>query len=67
MVGESHINDIDEEGWGKESDSTVVVVSVGKEIRVMVTCMEPVPCRHYTQMSELPPTSHKWNPSTQKG
>ena len=35
----------------------------------MVTCMEPVPCkvRHYTQMSELPPTPHKWNPPTQKG
>ena len=34
-----------------------------------LTCTEPVPCkiRHYTRMSELPPTSHKWNPPTQKG
>ena len=34
-----------------------------------MTCTEPVPCkvRHYTRMSELPPTPHKWNPPTQKG
>ena len=32
-----------------------------------VTCTEPVPCkvRYYTRMSEFPPTSYKWNPSTQ--
>ena len=35
----------------------------------MLTCTKPVPCkvRHYTQMSELPPTSYEWNPSIQKG
>ena len=38
-------------------------------LQLAMTCTEPVPCkvRHYTQMSELPPTSHKWNSSTQKG
>ena len=35
---------------------------------VEMTHTEPVPCkvRYYTWMSELPPTSCKWNPSTQK-
>ena len=67
-VGESYINYIDEEGWGKESDS-VIIVGMGEKIQAMVTCTEPVPCkvRHYTRMSKLPPTSYKWNPPTQKG
>ena len=26
VVGEGHINDVDEEGWGKESDSIVVII-----------------------------------------
>ena len=32
-VGEGHINNIDKEGWQKESNSIVVVVGVGKEVR----------------------------------
>ena len=32
-VGESYINDIDKEGWGKESDSIIVIVSVGEKIQ----------------------------------
>ena len=34
-VGEGHINDIDEEGQGKESDSIVVIVRVGKKVRTV--------------------------------
>ena len=33
VVGESHINDIDKEGQGKESDSIIVIVRVGKKVR----------------------------------
>ena len=35
----------------------------------LLTCMESVSCkvRHYTWMSELPPSSYKWNTPTQKG
>ena len=35
MVGKSHVNDIDKEGWEKESDSVIIVVRVGKKIRVV--------------------------------
>ena len=33
MVGESYVNYIDEEGWGKNSDSIIVIVGVGKKVR----------------------------------
>ena len=29
-MGESYVDHIDEEGWGKESDSVVIIVRVGK-------------------------------------
>ena len=29
-VGESYVNDIDEEGWGKESNSIIVIIRMGK-------------------------------------
>ena len=32
-VGEGHINDVDEEGWGKESDSIVVIICLREEVR----------------------------------
>ena len=32
-VGEGHINNIDKEGWRKESNSIIVIVGVGKEVR----------------------------------
>ena len=35
MVGESHVNDIDKEGLGKEGDSIAVIVRVGKKIRAV--------------------------------
>ena len=35
VVGESNVNHIDKEGWGKESDSIIVVISVGEKIRVL--------------------------------
>ena len=31
-VGESHINYIDEEGWGKESASVIVIVGLREEV-----------------------------------
>ena len=31
-VGQSSVDNVDKEGWGKESDSIVIVVSVGEEI-----------------------------------
>ena len=31
---EGNVSNIDKEGWGEESDSIVVVVRVGKEVRV---------------------------------
>ena len=34
VMGQGYINDVDKEGRGKESDSIVVVVGLGKEIRV---------------------------------
>ena len=33
LVGESHINDVDKEGQRKESDSVIVFIRVGKEVR----------------------------------
>ena len=32
-VGESHIDDVDEEGRGKEGDSVVIIIRLGKEVR----------------------------------
>ena len=34
-VGEGNVDNVDEERWGKESNSIVVIVRVGKEVRVM--------------------------------
>ena len=34
-VGEGYIYDVDKEGWGKESDTMVVGVRMGKEVRAM--------------------------------
>ena len=31
-MGEGNVNNIDEERWGKESDSIIVVIRVGKEV-----------------------------------
>ena len=33
-VGEGDVNDIDKEGWGKESNPIVIVVRVGEEVRM---------------------------------
>ena len=33
VVGEGYINDVDEEGWGKESDSIVVIIYLREEVR----------------------------------
>ena len=33
MVGECDVDNIDKERWGKESNSIIVVVGVGKEVR----------------------------------
>ena len=32
-VGEGHIDNVDEEGWGKESNSVIVIIGLGKEVR----------------------------------
>ena len=32
-VGEGDIDDVDEEGWGKESDSIIIIIKMGKEVR----------------------------------
>ena len=32
-MGEGDIDNVDEERWGKESDSIVVVIGLGKEVR----------------------------------
>ena len=34
VVGESHVNNIDEEGWGKESNSIVVVIRMREKVWV---------------------------------
>ena len=34
-VGEGDVNNVDKERWGKESDSIIVVVRVGKEVWTM--------------------------------
>ena len=31
-VGEGDVNDIDKEGWGKESNPIVIIIGVGKEV-----------------------------------
>ena len=33
-MGEGDVNDINEERWGKEGNSVIVVVRVGKEVRM---------------------------------
>ena len=33
-MGEGDVNNIDEERWGKESNSIIVIVGVGKEVRM---------------------------------
>ena len=32
VVRESHINNVDKKGWGKESDSVIVIIRVRKKV-----------------------------------
>ena len=34
-VRESYVDDVDKEGWGKEGNSIIIVIRMGKEVRTM--------------------------------